>query len=51
MGVSFFRLLCLVVPEIGENALDARRDEHVSPNSTLVREASARSDNDADGVL
>ena len=40
-----------VVPETGENAPDARRSEHVKSNSTSVREASARSDNDADGVL
>jgi len=44
--VSYF-----LVAEIGENATDARRDEHVSPNCTSVREASARRSNDADGVL
>ena len=40
----------MVVPEIGEDAPDARRDEHVSLSSTSVREASARRSNDADGV-
>ena len=40
-----------IVPEIGENTSDARRDEHVSPNCTSVREANARRSKVADGVL
>ena len=37
--------------EIGENASDARRDEHVNGAVHVVREVSARRSNDADGVL
>ena len=39
------------VPENGENASDARHDEHVKLSSTSVREVSEHRSNDADGVL
>ena len=48
---ALYLVLSYVAPEICENAPDARHDEHVSPNRTSVREASARRSNDADGVL